>query len=432
MAKINVRNRNKSATGKQPNWEYKFEVAKVDGKRKFCQKSGFKSKNEALIAGSEVLTNYVSVGKPLQITDISVSDFFDYWIENHVSLNCSDSTTVNYESIIKNHIKPRIGCYRLRDVDTLVFQKLINSIYVDNGLTKNHLSNILKLLKASFRYAVITAKIIKYNPAIDVNLPRIIKQSEGKVVLSSQQIKKLLLRFKNSPRQYYAILISYYTGLRIAEVYGLTWNDINFEERTLSVNKICKKLRSENVKDYGKECKAHTRWYLGDCKTYSSNRTIKIGESLTNELKKYKAWQEHNKAEYGELYVSHYLREHTTKANRTVYRIIPQDGTLGIEIPLEKVDLVMVQENGEFHGTDVMKYVAKVAKYELGIPFNFHKLRHTHATKLIELGAPIKDVQERLGHSNISTTMNTYVHTTDKMKQTTVALFEENERLDLV
>lgn len=92
----------------------------------------------------------------------------------------------------------------------------------------------------------------------------------------------------------------------------------------------------------------------------------------------------------------------------------------------------MVQENGEFHGIDVMKYVAKVAKYELGISFNFHKLRHTHATKLIELGAPIKDVQERLGHSNISTTMNTYVHTTDKMKQTTANLFEENERLSLV
>lgn len=65
-----------------------------------------------------------------------------------------------------------------------------------------------------------------------------------------------------------------------------------------------------------------------------------------------------------------------------------------------------------------------VVRHDLKIEFNYHSLRHTHATMLIQAGAPIKDVQERLGHADIQTTMNKYVHNTDEMKQTTVNLFE--------
>ena len=65
-----------------------------------------------------------------------------------------------------------------------------------------------------------------------------------------------------------------------------------------------------------------------------------------------------------------------------------------------------------------------VVRHDLKIEFNYHSLRHTHATMLIQAGAPIRDVQERLGHADIQTTMNKYVHNTDEMKQTTVNLFE--------
>ncbi|WP_413926647.1 tyrosine-type recombinase/integrase [Clostridioides sp. ES-S-0190-01] len=79
---------------------------------------------------------------------------------------------------------------------------------------------------------------------------------------------------------------------------------------------------------------------------------------------------------------------------------------------------------GEHVTTNSLKYLSRVVNYELGIDFNFHSLRHTHATMLLENGANIKDIQHRLGHAKIATTMDTYSHVTNKMRNQTVDIFE--------
>lgn len=103
---------------------------------------------------------------------------------------------------------------------------------------------------------------------------------------------------------------------------------------------------------------------------------------------------------------------------------------MGFEIPLERIYPVFVSNNGEFHGTNTIKYASKVINYELMIHFNFHALRHTHATMLIEAGVPIKAVSERLGHSNTRTTIETYVHVTEGMRTDAVDKFEQFGSLD--
>ena len=85
----------------------------------------------------------------------------------------------------------------------------------------------------------------------------------------------------------------------------------------------------------------------------------------------------------------------------------------------------MRKENGQYSSTDSFKYAARVIHYDLGIKFNFHSLRHTHATKMIEQGVTPKAVQERLGHENIETTLQTYVHNTEVMAQDAVDVFEK-------
>lgn len=87
-------------------------------------------------------------------------------------------------------------------------------------------------------------------------------------------------------------------------------------------------------------------------------------------------------------------------------------------------NFVCTKENGHPVTPNSVKYSCTRIQKQLGFPFNFHSLRHTHATMLLENGANIKEIQARLGHSRISTTMDTYSHVTHKMKQEIVDIFE--------
>ena len=106
-------------------------------------------------------------------------------------------------------------------------------------------------------------------------------------------------------------------------------------------------------------------------------------------------------------------------------KIYGLDHTVKYTTADEPISFVCTQENGTLINPDLARYASRLVNYKLNIPFNFHSLRHTHATMLIENGADIKDVQERLGHADITTTMNTYVHNTDAMKTKSVEIFEK-------
>lgn len=96
-----------------------------------------------------------------------------------------------------------------------------------------------------------------------------------------------------------------------------------------------------------------------------------------------------------------------------------------VQSQLQRVNLVCVAENGQYTSTDSFKFCSRVIHHELHLAFDYHSLRHTHATMLIEAGANVKNVQARLGHTNITTTLQTYVHDTDTMGQQSVELFEK-------
>ncbi|MCC0701835.1 MULTISPECIES: site-specific integrase [unclassified Clostridioides] len=107
------------------------------------------------------------------------------------------------------------------------------------------------------------------------------------------------------------------------------------------------------------------------------------------------------------------------------YRFIKENPMLYVKIPRYfDSDWVCTKKNGSQITLHNLKNMSRTINRELGIDFNFHSLRHTHATMLLEAGANIKDIQKRLGHNKIATTMDTYSHVTDKMKTETVNIFE--------
>ncbi len=122
MGKVTIRNRNagkfdKNGKRKNPNWEYRFETAPVDGKRRQKTKSGFRTQQEAYDAGNAAYAQYNASGRIFEPKDMSVADYLDYWLEHAVKANIGQgyayNTWLDYERKIRIHLKPAFGRYRL-------------------------------------------------------------------------------------------------------------------------------------------------------------------------------------------------------------------------------------------------------------------------------------------------------------------------------
>lgn len=415
-------------------YEYRFEIATIEGKRKWITKSGYPTKAEAFNEGAKAYNDFYYNDKKVPMKEnMSYSDFLDYWIDTYANFNLKYSTTVSYINIIKNHIKPRIGAYKLCQLDTRLLQEFINKIYVEYAFSKNYMGSILKVIKGSLKYACYNLNYINSNPAEHVHTPKINKiNSDPAHIFTKKEIERILNRFKNSRSIYYAFLTAYYTGLRVSEVYGLTWDCIDFENGTININKNIIKKNQNGLPKKKSITKGHSVgvWYYGECKNPQSKRIISIGDTLINALKEYKKEQEENQRLYGDTYLYYYEKEVLNEiTNKVETKLLEAKAEL--EVPLPKAELVFVKENGLFLGTDSPKYAFKVIHYELGINSRFHDFRDTHATRLIENGADIKAVSKRLGHSNIRTTYDIYVKVTEKMEDDTVERFEKAAILDI-
>ncbi|NFB52037.1 site-specific integrase [Clostridium botulinum] len=361
-------------------WYYYFDAGTVEGKRKKIERKGGSTKKEAETALRNALNEFENCGSLLDESNISVSDYFDYWHKEYALINCKYNTQVNYKRIIENHIKPNLGVYKLKSLTPAILQEFLNKKY-RNGFAKNTLSNFYGVLSGALKMAVYPYKLIKENPMTYVTMPKynqINNDKDDLKILSLENFKEIINRFPEGSNFYIPLQIAFNTGMRAAEVCGLTWDCINLKNNTITIKKIIIYKNKE--------------WIFGTPKTKSSYRTIPIGNTLVNILKRHKKHQIKNKLKYG---------KHYTSSN-----------------------FVCTKENGELVTTNSLKYLSRVVNYELQIPFNFHSLRHTHATMLLEAGANIKDIQERLGHSKISTTMDTYSHVTNTLKLDSVNRFE--------
>jgi integrase len=223
-------------------------------------------------------------------------------------------------------------------------------------------------------------------------------------------------------------MIGWYAGLRISETFGLTWDDIDFDNKTITVNKqIVKRNFGVDVrrafKVKGKK-EERSAWYFAEPKTETSNRTIVVSDDLIRVLRTYRKEQLENRIYYGEYYKELYLKEEKDEKGRAIQRVIETEA--GIPCALPSANVVFRKENGEYVSTDSFKYPSRIIHYKLGFEdFDYHSLRHTHATMLIEAGVSPKTVQERLGHANIQTTFDKYVHNTKDMEHHAASVFDE-------
>lgn len=206
-------------------------------------------------------------------------------------------------------------------------------------------------------------------------------------------------RFKKDKTFITAFLTACYTGMRTGEVFALTWNDIDLDNRIIKISKTV----------YAKDKEENGRWYLGTTKTIGSQREVYICDTLYSILLNYKKLQNNYKKDYGKSYKRYVLEDVKNKYGKLVeYKIVESNSKRN------KVEMVFTRNDGTYSGTDIIKYPFKIIHHELGIKCRFYDLRGSFATISLRNGCEIKDISEVLGHKRIETTQKYYISSTRK------------------
>ena len=222
----------------------------------------------------------------------------------------------------------------------------------------------------------------------------------------------IFLKKKNNPALL-PIQIAYYTGLRIGEVCGLTWQDINLEEQYLTVRRSMRYNGARHKTEIG----ATKRKKI---------RTVDFCDTLAAILKTAKAEQHKNRFRYGELYSLNYYLEVKEK-DRTYYEVYSLPRSEEVPEGYKELSFVCLRPDGAFEAPSTVGIMCRTARKKVeGLEdFHFHMLRHTYTSNLLSNGAAPKDVQELLGHADVSTTMNIYAHATREAKRTSARLLDK-------
>ena len=379
-------------------YSYIFEAGKDnEGKRKVIEKGGFATQKEAYNAGVSAYTDWLHGNIGITSIKITLKDFMANWLEKVVALNVKSNTLQEYKFRFEHYILPKLGDEKVQDITPAVADKFTRELAAQ-GFSKNTLSAIQTLLCHALDYAVYPAQIISSNPAryikVSKKAPTNVVQ---RTIISQEKFSELLIKYPFGSALYIPLLLLYHTGMRISEVCGLSWDDVNFEKGVIS---LCRQIIP--IRNKGS--------YFSTPKTKSSVREIVMDKFLMNELQRWKNHQLDNEAELGESYVYVYRDKED--------KVIQQSRGLKI-FAAEKVELVCTHKDGKFVQRNYVIY--SLAKENL----NSHSFRHTHATVLIENGAMPKGVAGRLGHSNATITQNLYTHNTEKIQGDTLAIFEK-------
>ena len=286
-----------------------------------------------------------------------------------------ESTYANYSNIIFNHIIPKLGNYKLSELNHQIIQsfllELSKSGRKDNkgGLSEKTIKDITIIIKGSIKKAINENKI-KYME-LTFNYPKDNKENKIYILSKSEQNKITNYVLDNLSSNNIGLLISLYYGIRIGELCALKWNDIDFKKGILKINKTIQRIYvKDNERNYSKII-------ITSPKTKNANREIPINKGFLEILKKIKTDS------------NCYILTGTNKY------IEPRTYRKNFNKILEKLKI--------HH-------------------FNYHSLRHTFATNCISLGVDYKTVSELLGHANVNITLNLYVHPRYSQKKKCVDL----------
>lgn len=291
------------------------------------------------------------------------------WLES-IKLKVKATTFIHYQQLIYQHIIPILGIYKVEELTTKQIEQFLKfklengRLDKKGGLSIKTTTDLLILIKTTLQYAKNQQLKMKCN----LNLLKIKKQEKKVKIFSRKEQMILENNLINNINKYkLGIIISLYTGIRIGELCALKWSNIDFQNQKIYINQTV-----QRIKNFETSTNLKTKIMFSSPKSYSSIREIPIPKILIPFLKKY--YQNSN------LYVLSCKEK----------QIEPR----------------------------VMQYQFKKQLKQCNLPltFSFHSLRHTFATRCVEMGFEIKSLSEILGHSNVNITLDCYVHSSFELK----------------
>lgn len=336
-------------------------------------------------------------GRAFIPSDMTVNDWFEYWI-NHVVGDLAPNTRRNYRERYIRNIQPVIGGMALANVKPMHCKMVLN--LMEDDYAGSTIRQAYIAMGTMFRSAVMNDLISKH-PMNGVRYTKPIRAVDDIKFLTVEEQRIFLDTAKRSHNyNQYALILE--TGLRTGELIGLTWDAIDWEKRTLTVNKTLEYRHKQGV------------WRAGPPKTQHSYRTIPLTSRAYEILRSISAARPYRKMSETLSQVLEYIDRRTGKKENLVMK-----------------DLVFINwRTGEpAKNSSYDTHLYKLCD-EAGIKrFCMHALRHTYATRAIESGMQPKVLQKLLGHASIKTTMDRYVHVTDDSMVNAVRQFEEQQVL---
>jgi len=410
MKKVSVRNRNKNFPNrKNANWEYRIETAHVNGKRTSISKSGFRTKKECLIAGNEALY-LLQHGEPTKTNHISFGDFAELWADYYLP-NVKPNTQTQYRQCLNNHIIPPLKSIELQQITPFTLQTILNNIKKE-GLSQSSLNLISILYKKIFDYAINPMQLIQNNPMVKVIKPKSISPKIDKSkTLTPEQWKTIMDYLTPDSPFYLPFMICYYTGCRISEAFGLTWNNIDFQRKTMHIEKQILRMHLNH----------QTIDTISSTKTNQSNRIVLLPDILIDCLNDFATRQKTNQHTHIDSYLFWKTSTITLANGSTINQIIP------CRQSSRTLDFVCTTENGNYLNNNQLSRINRDIAKTTNIYFHSHMLRHTHSTMLLENGINIKTIQQRLGHSDITTTLQQYSHPSESIQQEAIDIINKQK-----
>ena len=374
--------------------KYSFRINVKDeltGEWKNIERGGFSTQAEARQARAALLTEYAeNPTKALkEQKKLTLDQVYDDFMFKQVTRDREWSTVRGYDSVYRAQLQPRWGKRYMNNITAAELTDYFFSLTAH--YSQHYIKNIYTFAFALWKYAE-ERHYIKENAMRNTSRPREDSDYDKIKVYTQEELDMFEERF-SSTSLLPAFKIGRATGVRCGECFGLLWSDISWENHTMTIDK---QLVMENK-----------IWTLRNVKTKKANRVIDLQDNIYEYLKELRAEQLETKERLGIAY----------RTNRVAVDM----GRNKEKIVREDLEFINIRETGELLTPNSVKVLGRIANEELGVPFKYHNLRHTHATWLAEHGVPTAAVRLRLGHSRETTTLRYYTHVTDPMRESMVS-----------